>query len=410
MLGNAGRVSVLPSSFQKNVALLRSIWRWRCQAASHRCETPLLDVGFDEDEAGLAKVDVDGAGTIGSDGREEVLGLETMDDILQFLSVASEEDCARARAIANTYDIALHVLGTVLCTVKRLVVATLASRSVCSGVFVEAREPEQRVRLRGHADAEQCVFRLVVDLCLPVVNLVLFGHRQVTEHSAFGVEELDLGAALDEAVGDFKLGLEFPGGDTLFLDSKVLGERDIGLERLGRISSHESLGSQVFCALIFLHGLEGLCLLAGECLLVIVFAGAADAVKEDATATCVAEEVDDEEDDGDKEGGAKRGQETDNDAVEGGKGIRCRHVVGRCVEGSGVGSWSSLKEPGVVEEDWCRRRLASSKEGGDVDALAGWTGSRGTTGVTAANAAFAGGRRLRMLKYGKLGGGRRAVR
>lgn len=65
----------------------------------------------------------------------------------------------------------------------------------------------------------------------------MLGNGEVAHDGAFGVEELNLGATLDEAVCDFQLGLEFPGGNALFLDGEVLGERYVGLERLGGIRS-----------------------------------------------------------------------------------------------------------------------------------------------------------------------------
>lgn len=68
----AGR-SILCSAFQQNTALLRAIWRWWCQATSYRSKPPLLDVGLNEDEAGLAEVDMDNGRAVGTNGWEEVL-------------------------------------------------------------------------------------------------------------------------------------------------------------------------------------------------------------------------------------------------------------------------------------------------------------------------------------------------
>jgi len=72
------RVSVLPPSLEENAALLGAVRRWRGQGARHWGETPLLDVCLDEYKAGLAKVDVDDARPIGTDGREEILRLQSM--------------------------------------------------------------------------------------------------------------------------------------------------------------------------------------------------------------------------------------------------------------------------------------------------------------------------------------------
>lgn len=54
------------------------------------------------------------------------------------------------------------------------------------------------------------MIRLVVDLGLPVVYIILLRHRQVRKHGALGIEELNLGATLDEAVCNLQFWFEFP--------------------------------------------------------------------------------------------------------------------------------------------------------------------------------------------------------
>jgi hypothetical protein len=68
---------------------------------------------------------------------------------------------------------------------------------------IEARtwQTKQGIRLRGHADADQAVLWLVVDLGLPVIHFILFWYRQVALNAALRIKELDLGPGLDEAVG-----------------------------------------------------------------------------------------------------------------------------------------------------------------------------------------------------------------
>lgn len=100
-------------------------------------------------------------------------------------------------------------------------------------------QPKERIRLGSHADTEQCVLSLLVDLGLPVVDVILLGHGQVGEHGALRVEELDLGAGLDETVSDLELGLKLPGRDALFLDGQVLRQRDLRLGRLGWVVRDE---------------------------------------------------------------------------------------------------------------------------------------------------------------------------
>lgn len=60
------------SRFEEDAALLGAVWGWGREGAGCGREPPFLDVCFDEDEAELAKVDVDGCGAVGADGGEEV--------------------------------------------------------------------------------------------------------------------------------------------------------------------------------------------------------------------------------------------------------------------------------------------------------------------------------------------------
>jgi hypothetical protein len=81
-------------------------WGWG-EAASHGGQAPFLDVALDEDESHLAKVYMDGARSVGTYGREEVLRTIIMSHVLEFLAVASKEDGAGSGSISNTYHIAL---------------------------------------------------------------------------------------------------------------------------------------------------------------------------------------------------------------------------------------------------------------------------------------------------------------
>ena len=72
---NRAGESVLGARFEKNAALFRAIWRGWCERSGHGSKTPFLNVGFDKDKAGLTKVDVDDAGSVRADRREEVLRL-----------------------------------------------------------------------------------------------------------------------------------------------------------------------------------------------------------------------------------------------------------------------------------------------------------------------------------------------
>lgn len=66
-----------------------------------------------------------------------------------------------------------------------------------------------------------------------------------------------------------------------------------------------TLCPQILCPLQVIHGLQGLGLLPRESLLVIIFAGAAEAVEKDAAGRCVENKIDDEKDQSDQDGRAK---------------------------------------------------------------------------------------------------------
>ena len=64
------------------------------------------------------------------------------------------------------------------------------------------RHAEERIGLGSEADAYRGGIRLIEDLGLPVIHFVLFWYRQIALDAAFGVEELNLGPAFDEAIRD----------------------------------------------------------------------------------------------------------------------------------------------------------------------------------------------------------------
>lgn len=138
------------SSFQQYATLLAPIWWWRGQRPRGGGETPLFDVGFDEHEAELAKVDVDAGGTVGADGGEEVEGFETVGGVVEFFAVAGEEDGAGAGTVADADDVTLVEGGGVGGAGEGLVVAALAEGGVGDGVFVVACGGGGGVRIGGY--------------------------------------------------------------------------------------------------------------------------------------------------------------------------------------------------------------------------------------------------------------------
>lgn len=83
-------------------------------------------------------------------------------------------------------------------------------------------------------------------------------------------------------------------------------------ELIGRTFGPEILGF-----LHIIHCLQCLSLLPRKGLFVIIFAGSPNPIEENATGTCVFEEVDEHEDEAYQHGGAKGGEQADKDAVEG---------------------------------------------------------------------------------------------
>lgn len=100
-------VAVLCAGLEENTALLGTVRGWRREAAGDGGESPFLDVGLDEDEARLAEIDMNRGWAVGANSREEVLRLETVNDFLELLAVASKEDSSGPGSVPNTYDVAL---------------------------------------------------------------------------------------------------------------------------------------------------------------------------------------------------------------------------------------------------------------------------------------------------------------
>lgn len=100
-------------------------WRWS-KTARHWCQSPFLNIRLDKDEAGLPKVDVYGAWSVGTDCGEEILRFKTMCDVFKFLAVAGEEDGAGSWAIAATDYVALNKGWAVWCGSEWLIVAAVS--------------------------------------------------------------------------------------------------------------------------------------------------------------------------------------------------------------------------------------------------------------------------------------------
>ena len=127
-----------PACLKQDTTLLTSIWGWWRKTPRHRRQTPFLNIRFDEDEAGLAKIDVHGARAVCADSGEEILGFETVGYVVELFAVAGEEDGTRAGAVADSYNVALDVGGAVGGRCEGLVVTAGTGRGVGYGGFVPA--------------------------------------------------------------------------------------------------------------------------------------------------------------------------------------------------------------------------------------------------------------------------------
>lgn len=128
-----GGLGAFAAGFKENAALLATVRRRRRETARHRGQTPFLHVGFDEYEAHLSEIDVYRTWSVSPDGGKEVLGLESMAGVIEFLSVSSKEDCPCPWSIANPNHITLYIDGPVSGGVKGLVVSAVSWRQIRNG-------------------------------------------------------------------------------------------------------------------------------------------------------------------------------------------------------------------------------------------------------------------------------------
>ena len=129
----ARRVPAFPSGFEQDAALLASVWRrWR-KTSRHGRKAPLFHICFYENEPHLSKIDVDCAGSVGTDGWKEVLRFKAMGDVIELFAIACKKYRAAARPISNTDYITLYILRPVGCWGEGLVETTVARRDVGNG-------------------------------------------------------------------------------------------------------------------------------------------------------------------------------------------------------------------------------------------------------------------------------------
>lgn len=121
---------------EEDATLFAAIRRRRREAASHRRKTPFFYVSFDEDEARLSKVNMDSAGSVGTNGGKEVVGFQPVGYILELFAVACEEDGSCSRSISNADNVALYIGWSVGGSIERLIISSMATRRVCNGILM----------------------------------------------------------------------------------------------------------------------------------------------------------------------------------------------------------------------------------------------------------------------------------
>ena len=79
-----------------------------------------------------------GARAISTNGGKEILGFETVSDVVELFTVAGEEDGTGTWAVADSYNVALDVGGAIWGGGERLVVAAGPNGGVGYRGFVTA--------------------------------------------------------------------------------------------------------------------------------------------------------------------------------------------------------------------------------------------------------------------------------
>jgi hypothetical protein len=119
-------IGTLSPSFEKDAALLATIrWWWR-KTSGHWCQPPLFHVRFDKNKTHLTKINMHSTRSVGAHGWEEVLRLDAMHNIFKFLSIPGEENSPGPWSIAQSYNIALNILGTIICCGEGLIVSAVS--------------------------------------------------------------------------------------------------------------------------------------------------------------------------------------------------------------------------------------------------------------------------------------------
>ena len=122
--------STIPTRFEEDASLFTSVWWWGSETSCHRGQTPLFDIRFYENEPTLPKINVNCTRSVRADGGEEILGFETVSNVVKLFAVPGEKDGACSGAVTDANDITLDVFGAVFCRVERLIEATVTGGGV----------------------------------------------------------------------------------------------------------------------------------------------------------------------------------------------------------------------------------------------------------------------------------------
>ena len=142
----ATRLHAISSCLQQYTALFTSVGRWRCKTSSHRRQAPLLDVCFNEHKPHLAKVDMDSAWSIRPNSRKEVLGFQSMSNVVQLFPIPREEYCPCSWSVSHTNYITLDVLRSIACRNEWLVKPSMAGGDVSHRRLVESWRVSEQAR------------------------------------------------------------------------------------------------------------------------------------------------------------------------------------------------------------------------------------------------------------------------
>jgi len=90
------------TSGEENAPTFRTVRRRGGKCSNTWRQAPLLNVGFDKDESGLAEVYMDATGSVGTHCGKQVVIHEPGERVIHLPTVPGVEHCSGARTVTNT--------------------------------------------------------------------------------------------------------------------------------------------------------------------------------------------------------------------------------------------------------------------------------------------------------------------